>query len=1641
MTAVSFGNIPALSFKVISQDTITAVAPSGPSGAVQVTAEGGKGALPAYISIPVIKSFSPLHGTIGTVMIIKGTSFPEVSAVTIGGIPVQSFKIDSIGSITAIVAEGASGVVKVSKPQWSSEMAGFTWFPPPAISSFSPISGPIDTELTITGKNFRDNAKENIVYFGDVEGEIIGGNSTTLKVKVPYGTTSKFITVTSNNLVAYSSKPFTVTLGNGEVISDKSFTDVTNNSASPFAIGNVSTGDFDGDGFVDYVVSKSGYPAVKNGFLIYRNKGNKSTAAFETPVDIEGLNASAVLVSDFDGDGKLDIVAANDDKLTFFQNQSGIGNIAFTKSFEIVAAGGVIVAGDIDGDGKTDIVESGVKVYRNLSDPGIFRFEKGVQIVVPGGRNLVLADLSGDGKPEIIAPQHSNPYIYFATNNSTPGKIKFDSLKAVASYTHSQAAAGDIDGDGRIDLVGSNNNGQSIVLFRNLTENGIIRFEKQIEYPGIGNKEQLGIADLDGDGRLDVITDQYSHGVAVLKNLSTPGKFELAPKFVFNNGSNGSGMIALADLNNDGKCEILVPSSNTPSLFIYNNAVTSSPFIETFTPTIGNSGTEVTINGKNFNEVSAVIIGGVPVSSYQVISVEKIIAIVADGASGKVEVVTPKGQGAKGDFVFGIPPSIESFYPKTGAAGSQITINGSGFGTVADSIRVYIGGSNAKIESVTGNQIKVLVPFGALHRQLFVTVNGRTAYSKDEFIVTFNGPKGRFSKNSFDPPFRHTRAWNFLDDVDGDGRLDFLQRTDAGQIGIALNTGSPGKISFGKQVIFPVTYPLDGFVTGDLDGDGKSDIVTISSGSNSISIVRNLSSPGNPLVSSPVAFATGVSASIPNGFFIADLDLDGKPDIVVSNYSSRTICVFRNISNRGEIKLQERIDFVIDGYATRITAVDLNDDKFPELVATVNSGNEISVFSNNSKPGSIQFKNKIDIPVGGDWPYRISTGDFDRDGKMDLAIANASDRFFSLFKNTSTATDISFQSSQITSIFDVEDIIVGDLNGDGRPDVIRLEDPYESADSAFYIHRNLSEPGNLKLDSASTIATTRNASFGYTGDMDNDGITDLIILDDFGTSIYRNRAQQGIEVNTCENSTSGIKSMQGGSSYHWQADYGAGFTNMADDSSYGGVTTDSLTLKKIRMSQDGYRYRCVVDGDTATSIFTLKVSGSVLPSVTLWASSDTLCYGATAVLKTTTINGGNSPLFEWFVNGSKINHKDSALDLYQVNRSSEVYVKLTSNAFCSSPLVTNSNVIKLRLISDFRGQVVSIKVNDSANCKGSKISLSAIPINGGTAPTFRWLVNGLLMGTDSVFSSTSLSDGDQVVVEMRGNSSCYPLSVVKSTAYTVHFKDAVVPSVRITANETKICAGKPVTFKAIPVNGGLNPVYKWKVNGLVTGQGSETFITSSLRNADSVEVEMATSLACATTAVVFSNKIAIEVNQTPDSKLTITGKTSVRKEEVVTITSQLTTTGTLQTQEWQDSTTTHGWQTIVGASGQELIYKVAETGIRLRSVAKISAVCSDSLKITSNTITFSVTDLPGRSAIRIYPNPVGAKLVIDSLKPADQWQSASIASLDGRTAIVVNDISRLTTVTIDVSQLRPGIYVLIFRSLYGESERIQFMKQ
>jgi hypothetical protein len=187
-TSVTFNGTADPGFVVNSPTDITAHVPAGAtSGPIAVTTPAGTATSSSsfrVIPTPTISSFTPTSGPAGTSVDIQGTNFTAAISVTFNGTPDPTFVVNSPTDITAHAPSGATtGLISVTTPGGTAtSSSSFTVIAPPKITGFSPSSGHVGQQVTLTGKNFTGATS---VKLGTVSAKFTVNSATKITATVP----------------------------------------------------------------------------------------------------------------------------------------------------------------------------------------------------------------------------------------------------------------------------------------------------------------------------------------------------------------------------------------------------------------------------------------------------------------------------------------------------------------------------------------------------------------------------------------------------------------------------------------------------------------------------------------------------------------------------------------------------------------------------------------------------------------------------------------------------------------------------------------------------------------------------------------------------------------------------------------------------------------------------------------------------------------------------------------------------------------------------------------------------------------------------------------------------------------------------------------------------------------------------------------------------------------------------------------------------------------------------------------------------------------------------------------------------------------------------------------------------------------
>ncbi|HTI92783.1 MAG TPA: FG-GAP-like repeat-containing protein [Puia sp.] len=1079
----------------------------------------------SLLAQPKITSFSPSRGGTGTIVIIYGTNFTGATRVGFGDSAAAAYIVTSDTSIQATVGNVAVGNLAVSVSTLSGVGSQKSFYSGPYISSFLPATGMVGSSVVLQGNNFSTNPNDNIVFFGSVRATVTSASATTLAVTVPGGASYGAISVSRGNTTAFSNGLFSVTFsGGGPVITPSTFGPAVTVAGNSYGQ-SVGTADLDGDGKVDAVILN----LFSQNISVFRNRGMvNNKLAFYPKSDI-GVATGAywVRLADLNGDGLPDMVVVNNagggSSISVFKNVSTPGNIAFAARVDYgtgknsYSAPHTFTISDLDGDGRPDLIipnlDGTLTLLANTGTGGAINFTSAGNYPIDGApESVATGDLDGDGLPDIALPGVSGSYVWVFQNTSTIGHISLAAAKQCYPGVNALTVAiGDLDGDGKPELsVGMRGNNaptdnHSLTVYHNTSHPGTISFADSVVYQWAPySPRQITLGDVDGDGLVDIsFINDYKTAITVSKNTSQGGHLSFAPGVDFMTSNQNAADFTLTDMDGDGAPEAVVANEWDPSdLWIFPNWV-NAPHIASFNPLRGGKGTVMTIKGSNFTDITGVTVNNTNALSYTVTSDSTITAVVpANAYSGSVSVISARGTATLPGFSYTILPTVTGYSPASGAVGTTVQIAGSNFDPVATNNSIYFGTLKASVQSATANLLSVIVPAGSNYEALSVYADNKVAYPAAPFTLSWPGG-GFIDSTSFadrtDYSVKSIPVNLAFGDVDGDGKPDMIT-TNNGGITLYRNKGLPDTLVYETGIDYPTAGDPGYIVVRDLDGDGKQDIVVANHLANTLSVFLNTSVAGTISLAPKVDLPGAYNA---NGAGIGDIDGDGRPDIVALNEASAIFTVYLNNSTVGHLSFSQQNGGSGDGVFAELALGDLDGDGMPDLAITDKVYNNVNLYRNTSSYGTVSFAQMASIPLPGS-PQSIVMGDINGDGLQDLVTANTGSSVVSVIRNLSTPGALVMAPRKDVPI-GVRPLAVriGDLDGDGKPDIAAVRDG-----DLLSVLKNYSSSDTLSFGSSVDYPDAGSPQQLFIGDLHNSGKNDIASVNSSTSkvSIFRYKA-------------------------------------------------------------------------------------------------------------------------------------------------------------------------------------------------------------------------------------------------------------------------------------------------------------------------------------------------------------------------------------------------------------------------------------------------------------------------------------------------------------------------------------------------------
>jgi gliding motility-associated-like protein len=223
---------------------------------------------------------------------------------------------------------------------------------------------------------------------------------------------------------------------------------------------------------------------------------------------------------------------------------------------------------------------------------------------------------------------------------------------------------------------------------------------------------------------------------------------------------------------------------------------------------------------------------------------------------------------------------------------------------------------------------------------------------------------------------------------------------------------------------------------------------------------------------------------------------------------------------------------------------------------------------------------------------------------------------------------------------------------------------------------------------------------------------------------------------------------------------------------------------------------CAVNNPATSNTLVIVVSSWMPVNVVITAvPGDTICSGSAVTFTATPVNGGATPIYQWFLNGNPVG-SNSPVYLVTPADGDAVYCTVNSSLSCAITNPATSNTLTITYTPALDASV-TITSNHSAICPGSVVTFTAFPLNEGTSPLYEWLVNGVSvqLGSSPVYITGSLTGGESILCRLTSSLPCLVANPVESPSLTL--PAAPAPVVKLT-NKPFLCAGEPSQLDAGP---------------------------------------------------------------------------------------------------------------------------------------------------------------------------------------------------------------------------------------------------
>ncbi len=754
----------------------------------------------------------------------------------------------------------------------------------------------------------------------------------------------------------------------------------------------IALGDLDGDGRLDAVVANGS----ANTFSVLRGV---SGGGFAAAVSVSsGTNPRSVALADLDEDGVLDLLLGSSGGVQRWRGR-GDGTFTLTATLDAGTSSRAIVAADLNADGILDVASANsaaneVQVLLGLGSGGVpsGAFAPAVRLAVgaaPG--RLIACDLDGDGALDLVTADNSGGTVSVLRGllaGGRPAGAFAASVRTTVGGSPAGLAMGDVDRDGRPDLLVTHGGGSTLTVLRGLAGGGFAPSTYTTPFAA----RELALADADGDGIADaVMACAGTNQLAVMSGLATGG---FAAARLWSTGSSPT-VLAVADLDGDQRPDVVVGNTGGTTLSRFMGACTPHPdaAIALLSPAGGEPWWPGLPQRVRWQRGAAVTAVDVELSS-------------DDGATWQVLATALPGSEAT---VFAPPPvtalarvRVRDRQVRTRSAASAAPFDVCGL--LAGPIE-SAGGLPGARQVVTADLDADGIPDAVI--------------AGDDALALARG----LGDGTFSPLATVAAAAPralAAADLDRDGLPELLTLED-GQL-VVRRGGAPAVAAS----VRPLGAAGQGLAIADLDGDGDLDVAVVTGGASGALLL--FEGDGGGGLAAAAAHALGSPAA---RVLAADLDGDGALELTLTTAS--TLEVWRRVGGAWT-RASERL---LASPVGDLAWGDFDRDGRLDLAACLLATGDVWRFRGTGE--ALSFESPSAFRSGGA-PAHLAATDWDGDGLADLALGSSEAAGLSLLLGDASPGAGAGAFAPVARFGEAGTsgaaIAVADLDGDGAPDAL-----------------------------------------------------------------------------------------------------------------------------------------------------------------------------------------------------------------------------------------------------------------------------------------------------------------------------------------------------------------------------------------------------------------------------------------------------------------------------------------------------------------------------------------------------------------------------------------------------------------------------